>query len=201
MIGDFPGDDDIDIDRVLRGDRNRRPKPRIAEVVSLRPKLNGRPKQNRSRKTLPPLDFADITATGVIRPTCANTRTAIEKLEVRCEYDEFHDKLLIGGQPVGQYAGELSDHACVYLRKMIDEQFGFDPGRNPMHDACLQLCLENRCDPIVEYLNSLEWDGIERIDEWLTTYLGASRYRTKPRHWQDRANCTGTPRQKSRLQV
>ena len=42
-----------------------------------------------------------------------------------------------------------------------------------MHDACLQLCLENRFDPIVEYLNSLEWDGVERIDEWLTTYLGA----------------------------
>ena len=43
MIGDFPGDDDIDIDRVLRGDRTERPKPRIAEVVSLRPKLNGKP--------------------------------------------------------------------------------------------------------------------------------------------------------------
>ena len=56
---------------------------------------------------------------------------------------------------------------------MIDEQFGFDPGRNTMHDACLQLCLENRFEPIVDYLNSLEWDGIERIDEWMITYLGA----------------------------
>ena len=124
-------------------------------------------------KILAALDFADITPTGIIKPTCANTRAAVEKLEIRCEYDEFHDKLLIGGQPIGQYAGELTDHACVYLRKMIDEKFGFDPGRNPMHDACLQLCLENRFDPIVEYLDSLEWDGVERIDEWLTTYLGA----------------------------
>ena len=173
MIGDFPEDDSIDIDRVLRGERQTdRPKPRtIAEVVSLRPKLNGGPKQ--SHKILASLDFPDITATGIIRPTCANTRIAIGKLEVVCEYDEFHDKLLIGGQPIGQYAGELSDHACVYLRKMIDEQFGFDPGRNAMHDACVQLCLENRFDPIVDYLNSLEWDGIERIDEWLSTYLGA----------------------------
>ena len=45
MIGDFPDDDSIDIDRVLRGDRQTdRPKPRtITEVVSLRPKLNGGP--------------------------------------------------------------------------------------------------------------------------------------------------------------
>ena len=53
---------------------------------------------------------------------------AIEKLGVICEYDEFHDKLLIGGQPIGQYAGELSDHACVYLRKMIDENSVSIPG-------------------------------------------------------------------------
>ena len=115
MSGDFPDDDNIDIDRVLRGERQTdRLKPRTAEVVSLRPgaKLNGR----RKHKTPPSLDFADITPTGIIRPTCANTRKAIEKLGITCEYDEFHDKLLIGGQPIGQYAGELSDHACVYLR-------------------------------------------------------------------------------------
>jgi predicted P-loop ATPase len=40
-------------------------------------------------------------------------------------------------------------------------------------DACLQLCLENRFDPVVRYLDKLEWDGVERVDEWLTTYLGA----------------------------
>lgn len=124
-------------------------------------------------KILASLDFADITAAGAIRPTCANTRIAIEKLGVICEYDEFHDKLLIGGQPIGQYSGELSDHACVYLRGIIDREFGFDPGRNQMHDSCLQLCLENRFDPVVDYLDSLEWDGVERIDEWLTAYLGA----------------------------
>jgi integrase len=88
----------------------------------------GRP---NGRKALPPLEFPDITPTGIIRPTCANARIAIGLLGVTCEYDEFHDKLLIGGQPIGQHAGELSDHACVYLREMIDQRFGFDPGRHP----------------------------------------------------------------------
>ena len=93
---------------------------------------------------------------------------------VTCEYDEFHDKLIIGGQTIGQYAGELSDHACLVLRRMIEEQYEFDPGREKMFDGAIQLCLEHRFDPIVEYLSRLRWDGFERVDKWLTTYLGAA---------------------------
>jgi predicted P-loop ATPase len=120
------------------------------------------------------LDFADISAAGTIKATCANTRIAIEKLQISCGYDVFHDKLLIGGQPIGQYAGELSDHACLYLRKLIDGAYGFDPGRNHIFDACVQMALENSFDPVVNYIDGLEWDGTPRLDEWLTTYLGAA---------------------------
>jgi predicted P-loop ATPase len=131
-------------------------------------------KSTRKAKVLASIDFADITAAGAIKATCANTRIAIGKLEISCGYDEFHDKLLIGGQPIGRFAGELSDHACVYLRKLVDEAYGFDPLRNNIFDACVQLALESRFDPIVDYLDGLEWDGTPRIDEWLTTYLGAA---------------------------
>jgi predicted P-loop ATPase len=98
---------------------------------------------------------------------------AISKFRITCEYDEFHDKLLIGGHQIGQYAGELSDNAIVYLRKLIDETFGFDPMQKNMEHACVQLCLQNSFNPILDYLDSLEWDGVERIDEWLCTYMGA----------------------------
>jgi predicted P-loop ATPase len=131
-------------------------------------------KSTRKAKVLASLDFADITAAGTIKATCANTRTAIEKLEISCGYDVFHDKLLIGGQPIGQYAGELSDHACLYLRKLVDGAYGFDPGRNHIFDACVQMALENSFDPVVNYIDNLEWDGTARVDEWLTTYLGAA---------------------------
>jgi predicted P-loop ATPase len=131
-------------------------------------------KSTRKAKVLASIDFADITTAGAIKATCANTRIAIEKLEISCGYDVFHDKLLIGGQPIGQYAGELSDHACLYLRKLVDDKYGFDPGRNNIFDACVPLALENSFDPVVDYLDSLEWDGVGRIDEWLTTYLGAA---------------------------
>jgi hypothetical protein len=119
------------------------------------------------------LGFPETSANGKIKNTCENARHAIKLLGVKCEYDEFHDKLLIGGQTIGQYAGELSDHACLYLRKMIEEQYDFDPGREKMFDACVQLALENRFDPAVDYLNAQQWDGVARVDTWLTTYFGA----------------------------
>ena len=144
-----------------------------SKVVALDAKREQANKPTKVAKMLAALDFADISATGVIKPTCANTRTAIGKLGITCEYDEFHDKLLIGGHAIGQHAGELSDHACVFLRRLIDQEFGFDAGRQKTFDACLQLCLENRFDPVVDYLDSLGWDGIERLDGWMTTYLGA----------------------------
>src|SRR5438309_134341 len=69
------------------------------------------------------LGFPDMTETGKIRNTCNNARHAIKLMGIGCKYDEFHDKLIIGGQPIGQYAGELSDHACLVLRQMIAEHY------------------------------------------------------------------------------
>jgi predicted P-loop ATPase len=120
------------------------------------------------------LGFPDMTETGKVRKTCENTRHAIKLMGLRCEYDQFHDKLIIGGQVIGEYAGELSDNACLVLRQMIEQRFDFDPGRDKIFDACVQSCLDNRFDPVIDYLDGLRWDGTGRIDTWLTTYLGVA---------------------------
>lgn len=109
----------------------------------------------------------------VPKPTCENTRVAILGLEIDCRYDEFHGRLLVGGQHIEQWAGELSDHGCQILRFLIRRHFGFDPGRENVHDAAVSLCLQNRFDPVVGYLDALEWDGKARLDAWLIDYLGA----------------------------
>ena len=35
-------------------------------------------------------------------------------------------------------------------------------------------CLEHSFDPIREYLDGLKWDGVPRLDGWLTRYCGAA---------------------------
>src|SRR5262249_29949799 len=99
-------------------------------------------------------------------------RVASQALGIICRYDEFHDRMLVGGHQIGQWAGELSDAVTVVLRQVIIEKFGFDPGKDHVADAATALCLENRFDPLLDYLDCLKWDGVPRLDRWLTTYLG-----------------------------
>jgi predicted P-loop ATPase len=107
------------------------------------------------------------------KKTYRNAREAIKALGIICRYDEFHDRHLVGGEPIQQWAGELSDAAITVLRQMIVEVFRFDPGKDNINDAATALCLENRFNPILDYLDGLQWDGTPRLETWQTTYLGA----------------------------
>ena len=136
-------------------------------------------KQRPSRKqrlrrvdgSSPNMSWPDLTAKGPAR-SYRNARVAIQALGIICKYDEFHDRMLVGGHQIGQWAGELSDAVTVVLRQVIIENFGFDPGKDHVAEAATALCLENRFDPLLDYLDGLKWDGVPRLDRWLTTYLG-----------------------------
>jgi predicted P-loop ATPase len=118
--------------------------------------------------------WPDLGKGGKPTATCANARAAIEALNIVCRYDVFHDLKLIGGHAVDQWAGELSDDACLMLRVVIKQRFGFDPGKEKTHDAAVQLCLQHQFDPVCDYLDNLRWDRKQRLGTWLTTYLGAA---------------------------
>jgi hypothetical protein len=79
--------------------------------------------------------FPDLTENDGIKSTCTNARIAIVALGIECRHDVFHQKKLVGGHAIEQWAGELSDDACQMLRVIIRETFGFDPGRDATHDA------------------------------------------------------------------
>jgi Virulence-associated protein E/Bifunctional DNA primase/polymerase, N-terminal/Primase C terminal 2 (PriCT-2) len=117
--------------------------------------------------------WPDLGKGGKPLATCANARKAIETLGIKCRYDTFHDRKLVGGHAIEQWAGEFSDHACQMLRVLIKERFGFDPGKENTNDAAVQLCLQHQFDPVRDYLDGLKWDGIKRLDRWMPTYLGA----------------------------
>jgi hypothetical protein len=119
------------------------------------------------------LRFPDLTDKGLPRGTCENTRLAVEDLGIECRYDTFHDRMLLGGHSIGQWAGELSDNACLVMRNIIRKQFNFEPNAATMLDAARQLALRNQFDPVCDYFDGLKWNGVERLDRWLTDYLGA----------------------------
>ncbi len=118
-------------------------------------------------------DWDPQSKEGIPGKSYVNARLAVQRLGVTTEHDVFRNKLNVGGHVLGDYAGPVTDNAMSMLRQLILECHKFDPGKEHLEDATKQLCIENDFDPVVDGLASLKWDGIERLDGWLTRYLRA----------------------------
>jgi predicted P-loop ATPase len=68
----------------------------------------------------------------------------------------------------------LSDAIARKIRELARVQFGLDPGKEATSDAMKRICEENRFNPLQDYLTELRWDGVQRLDKWLTTYCGVT---------------------------
>jgi hypothetical protein len=119
------------------------------------------------------IHFPDTNEDGLPKATCTNVTVAVTHMGIVCAKDMFHEKMLVGGEPINQWAGDMSDDVIQMIRKIIRFRYGFDPKVENTRDACTQLCLEHQFDPVCDYLEALAWDGALRLDRWLTTYLGA----------------------------
>jgi hypothetical protein len=105
------------------------------------------------------------------RPTRTNTRRALRMLGISFSYDEFHDRLLVEG---GRY-GKITnlDHCALMLSLRILKAHKFEPTPGYVLNGIIQICLENRFDPVRDYLDALQWDRTPRLERWTITYLGA----------------------------
>jgi hypothetical protein len=119
------------------------------------------------------IHFPDTNEDGLPKATCTNASVAVTAMGIQCRKDLFHEKLLVGGEPINQWAGDMSDDVIQMIRKIIRFRYGFDPKVENTRDACTQLCLEHQFDPVCDYLEGLQWDGTPRLDTWLTRYMGA----------------------------
>jgi predicted P-loop ATPase len=81
--------------------------------------------------------------------------------------------MLVGGHAIEQWTGEVTDAAVYAARQLIIDTYGVDCGKDHVRDAVNWLCNKNRFDPVVDYIDGLEWDGVPRLGQWLTAYLGA----------------------------
>ncbi|WP_181703313.1 VapE domain-containing protein [Chthonobacter albigriseus] len=107
------------------------------------------------------------------RPTFRNTLVACQRLEIRFAFNQFKSRKTLSGYELEEHQGEISDDAVLAIRGLILKRFGFDPRSDNVRDAVNFLCIENAYHPVREEIDRLTWDGVPRLDTWLTTYLGA----------------------------
>jgi len=113
----------------------------------------------------------EIGAGGLPKPRSQhNIRTAIDLLGVRLRYDRFHDRLLISGLAGYEV---LDDPAVDKLWLTIDERYKFLPVKDFFITVVEEAARRDSFRPILDYLDGLRRDGVERIDSWLVNYAVA----------------------------
>jgi hypothetical protein len=117
--------------------------------------------------------WADIYKNGRPRPSLKNAQIAIQRLGITCSCDFFRHRLYVDGLEVQQYNGELTDNICAAVRNIVLDKFSIDMTKEHIRDAVHMLALENGRDSLLDYLNSLQWDGESRISDFLIRYFGA----------------------------
>lgn len=118
----------------------------------------------------PSKDF-DRNEDGKVYHSQRNIKLAIAKLGVRIRYNTFARRRIVEGLP--GFGPRLDDDALNHLRLLIDAKFHFRLSKDFWYDVIVDHGHEYRYHPVVDYLAGLTWDGMPRLDGWLTRYGGA----------------------------
>lgn len=91
-------------------------------------------------------------------------------------YNAFKNRIEIAFNPTDIRRGTFQKIADVHsknLRHQVARNYGLEYKKDVMNDEIQFVAHENTVHPVREYLESLEWDGRERIDYWLFDWANA----------------------------
>lgn len=112
-----------------------------------------------------------------IRPTFFNIQTILtnvvgEKIFHRDDF-AFRDFYAMK-TPWGKKPGdEVNDADKVLIKDWFTHTWSIEPNTTLIEEFIIKQCETYKFHPVREYLSDLEWDGVSRVDSWLSTYLGA----------------------------
>jgi hypothetical protein len=107
-----------------------------------------------------------------VKGSMLNAEKAIERLKLSCRRDTFSGTYIVESPGMGLFVGELDDALVRKFRELCFEKLDYEPGKEAAQEALLRMCEENSFNSLQAQLNVLKWDGVKRLDQWLTTYLG-----------------------------
>ncbi len=89
-------------------------------------------------------------------------------------FDQFsHNIIWVKPAPWFKMSTEWSDEDAIEFKSILSEQLSMDYGIETIHEVA-SICASRRAfHPVRDYLNQCAWDGISRVDRWLSLYCGA----------------------------
>ena len=118
----------------------------------------------------------DFDKKGSIKSTASNIIAILEndpKLKGHVWHNLFNGfNYITGGLPWNREAEQWGNTDDANLRIYLEENYGVT-GKDKIKDAMVAVVTRNKVHPIREYLDSLEWDGVPRLDKLIIDYVGA----------------------------
>jgi predicted P-loop ATPase len=112
-------------------------------------------------------DFIRNSEGIIIKDHQENIVRAMQLLNVELSYNAFSDKILVNRtQP-------LEDRQLNELWFRVDEEFRFRPPFEFFEKCIKRIGWQNEYHPVREYLQTLQWDGTPRLQNWLVQAAGA----------------------------
>ncbi len=68
-------------------------------------------------------------------------------------------------------SGAWTDTDTLSFRQWLNQKFKSDVSNELLNDAILRFAWLNPYHPVQEYIKSLAWDGVERLNTWILNYL------------------------------
>lgn len=118
----------------------------------------------------------DFDKKGSIKSTASNIIAILEndpKLKGHVWHNLFNGfNYVTGGLPWNREATQWGNTDDANLRIFLEENYGVT-GKDKIKDAMVAVVTRHKVHPIREYLDSLEWDGVPRLDRLIIDYVGA----------------------------
>ncbi len=113
---------------------------------------------------------------GTIKSTAKNIIAILENdpgLSGHLWHDLFSSYDLVkGGLPWDRKSNQWEDRDDANLRVYLENHYGLT-GKEKIKDAKEAVLTKHSVHPIREYLNSLQWDGVPRLERLIIDYIGA----------------------------
>jgi len=101
-----------------------------------------------------------------------------EKFHGLFRFDKFSHRIILHREPFYQPASEkfkirqINDNDIAYIKAALEFE-DLSCTDATITAAISVVAAENFINPPLEYFDSIVWDGVRRLDKWLTRYLGA----------------------------
>jgi hypothetical protein len=101
-----------------------------------------------------------------------NILYAIDCTGVKLTHNTFSGDYYVSG--LEGYGPHFDSDAADELYLVLQREYNFKPSWDDFRRVTKSAARRKAFHPVRDYLAGLQWDGIERVGEWLSTYAGAA---------------------------